>query len=62
MLHYTDLEAKVLESPLDSDTNQFTVISGYVGHEPIRKLAELPKDVPQNRFTLKFTFGLEKKE
>ena len=40
MLYYTDLEDKVLEAP-SSEADNFIVLSGYVGIEPIKKLAEL---------------------
>ena len=44
MLYYTDLEDKVLETP-SSKIDNFIVLSGYVGIEPIKKLADLPSNV-----------------
>lgn len=39
MLHYTDLEKKVLEVP-SSEVDKFIVLSGYIGIEPIEKIAK----------------------
>ena len=44
MLYYTNLEDKVLEIP-SSEVDNFIVLSGYVGIEPIKKLADLPSNV-----------------
>lgn len=44
MLYYTDLEDKVLETP-SSEVDNFIVLSGYVGVDPIKKLADLPSYV-----------------
>ena len=44
MLYYTDLEKKVLEIP-SMEVDNFVIISGYVGIEPIKKLAELPPNI-----------------
>ena len=45
MLYYTDLESKVFEIPSSLGVDNFVVLSGYVGVEPIRKLADLPSGV-----------------
>ncbi len=44
MLYYTDLERKVFELP-SPDNDSFTVLSGYVGVEPIKQLAKLPSTI-----------------
>ena len=44
MLYYTDLEDKVLETP-SSVVDNYIVLSGYIGVEPIKKLADLPSNV-----------------
>lgn len=44
MLYYTDLEDKILETP-SAEVDNFIVLSGYVGVEPIKKLADLPSNV-----------------
>lgn len=45
MLHYTDLESKVLCKPEGIMTDCLTIISGYVGIEPIRRLQDLPNGI-----------------
>ena len=45
MLYYTDLESRVFECPSSLGIDNFVVLSGYVGIEPIRKLANLPSGV-----------------
>ena len=44
MLYYTDLEKRVLEIP-STKVDNFIVLSGYVGIEPIKKLDELPSNI-----------------
>lgn len=44
MLYYTDLEKIVLEVP-SSEVDNFIVLSGYVGIEPIKKIEELPSNI-----------------
>ena len=44
MLHYKDLEEKVFEKP-SSFADCLTIISGYVGVEPIKKIATLPPNI-----------------
>lgn len=41
MLYYTNLENKVLEKPADN-VNALTIVSGYLGLEPIMKLKDYP--------------------
>ena len=41
MLYYTDLEKEVLEKHLLPETDNFVIISGYIGIEPIKKLVQL---------------------
>lgn len=45
MLYYNDLENKVFEQPSTLSVDGLTIVSGYIGIEPIKKLAELPDDV-----------------
>jgi hypothetical protein len=45
MLYYNDLENKVFEQPSTLSVDRLTIVSGYIGIEPIKKLAELPDDV-----------------
>ena len=45
MLYYTDLESKVLNIPASLEFDNFVILSGYIGVEPIRKLANLPSEV-----------------
>lgn len=44
MLHYTDLEKTVLSAP-SLEVDNFVVLSGYIGIEPIEKIAELPHNI-----------------
>lgn len=44
MLYYTDLEEKVLETP-SSEVDNFIVLSGYIGVDPIKKLSDLPPNI-----------------
>lgn len=41
MLYYTDLENKILKKPTEN-VNGLTIISGYLGIEPINKLIDFP--------------------
>ncbi len=45
MLYYTNLENKVFESPSSPEIDNFVVLSGYIGVEPISKLADLPSNI-----------------
>lgn len=45
MLYHSCLEDKVFERPTSQDTDSLTIISGYVGIEPIKRLATLPPDI-----------------
>ena len=45
MLYYTDLESKVLNMPENVNTDCLTIISGYIGIEPIKQLKGLPLGV-----------------
>lgn len=45
MLYYTDLERKVFEAPSSSEIDNFIILSGYIGVEPISKLADLPSNI-----------------
>jgi len=44
MLYYTELEKRVFEIPT-TNVDDFIVVSGYVGIEPIKKLADLPPNI-----------------
>lgn len=45
MIYYKDLENKVFEIPESDGIEDFIVISGYVGVEPIKQLEKLPENV-----------------
>lgn len=45
MLYYKDLEETVLSRHRYESFDDFLVISGYIGSEPIRKLAEFPDNI-----------------
>ncbi len=45
MLYYNDLEDKVFEKPSSLSADCLIIISGYVGVEPIKRLATLPEGV-----------------
>lgn len=49
MLHYTDLEQVVLHSDVAQNSNKLFAISGYVGPEIVKELAQFPSD---HKFTI----------
>lgn len=42
MLYYTDLENKIFDKVLSQNVNNLTIISGYLGIEPIKRLKDFP--------------------
>lgn len=45
MLYYENLEDKLFDKATIGQADQFNIISGYVGYEPIKRLAQLPSNV-----------------